>query len=111
MAEFKISKILKSDKGQSAVEYLLLMAVLASITYTVFHNPEFKKFMSSDSGVFASMRRGMIYSYRYGRDITTSENPDNAMSFEYNGTNHELYVNQKESATRFFMGTLPYGDQ
>jgi hypothetical protein len=65
--------------------------------------------MSTDTGIFGNMRKGMMYSYRYGRDVKTSDNYDNAMAFEYGNASHELYVNKKENASRFFMGTLPYG--
>ncbi len=111
MAKFFISKILNSEKGQSAVEYILLIAVIASVTFAVINNKKFKDFMKGDSGLFASMREGMMYSFRYGRDIRTAENPEQSFSFEYNSPNHDLYMIKGKNETHFFMGQEAYGEQ
>jgi len=63
--EFKKQSIL-NEKGQSAVEYLLLLVVVTSLSYAVFKNPKFKEFFGQDSSFFAAMRDRMQYSYRHG---------------------------------------------
>jgi len=109
MAKLQCLKILKSAKGQGVVEYILLLAVVASITFIVFKDKNFKAFIKGDSGMFATMKRGMMYSYRYGRDLQTAENYDAAMGFEYTTNQHDQYLNKARNESHYFMGAEPYG--
>lgn len=111
MAEFKLSQILKSQRGQSVVEYIMLLAVISSVVFIVFKNPKFKTMFQSDAGLFATMRKGMMYSYRYGRQyINDDAEYENALNFEYNSNNHNLYLDKAGNQSRFFMGTEKYGE-
>lgn len=109
MAKFQFSKILKSEKGQGLVEYILLLAVVSSVTFIVFKDKRFKAFIKGDSGMFATMKRGMMYSYRYGRDLQSAENYDAAMGFEYSTNQHDQYINKSRNESHYFMGAEPYG--
>ncbi len=55
--------LVKSQKGQTVVEYLLLLAVLVFISSMIFRTPVFKMWMGSDSPLFSELRRQMVYSY------------------------------------------------
>jgi Flp pilus assembly pilin Flp len=110
MAKLSFFKILKSNKGQSAVEYILLLALIASITFAVTKNRNFQAFIKGDSGLFSTMRKGMSYTYRYGREYIEGSEAEAAMSFEYDSPNHELYLNKKENQSRFIMGITTYGE-
>ncbi len=109
MAKFQCSKVLNSEEGQGVVEYILLLAVVSTITFMVFKDKNFKAFIKGDSGMFATMKRGMMYSYRYGRDLQSTENYDSAMSYEYTSNQHEQYLNKQRNESHYFMGAEPYG--
>ena len=111
MAKSFSHKILNSSRGQSAVEYIMLLAVISSLTYVVLNNKQFKDFMKGDAGLFATMKRGMTYSYRYGRDLTTAKDYDQAVGFEYTTTAHDQYVDQSKNESHFFMGLGEYAAQ
>lgn len=108
MAKLRTVKILKNNKGQSVVEYILLLSVIVSISYIIYHNRRFQAFARGDAGFFASMKKGISYSYRYGRDVNTASNYDNQMNFEYQSSGHDTYFNSQEGQSRFFMGLKEY---
>ena len=110
MAVFQIHKIIKNKKGQSTVEYILLLGLLSSLVFVVFKNSKFKTLFQSDAGLFSTMRKGMSYTYRFGREYRDSAEYDNAFSFEYTNGQHPLYFNKEANTSRFFSGTTVYGE-
>ena len=109
MAKLQNIIFLRNSKGQSAVEYILLLAVLSSIGYSLYNNRRFKDFIGGEKGLFVAMRKGMEYSYRYGRPLDESVSFDEAMEFQYTTNKHDLYFNSNDNRTRFFTGTNEYG--
>lgn len=101
--------LLKSERGQSAVEYILLLAVISSISYAFFNNAKFKAFFGKNSGYFTSLRQGMSYSYRYGRELKGDTDFDTAMSFDYRSPQHDTYYDRRTNKSRFFTGVNEYG--
>lgn len=110
MAVFQIYKIINNKKGQGTVEYILLLALISSLVFVVFKSSKFKTLFQSDAGVFSTMRKGMAYTYRYGREYKDTAEYDTAMSFEYSNAQHPLYFNKQSNASRFFSGTEKYGE-
>lgn len=110
MAKLQSSNFLGNSKGQSAVEYILLLAVIASISFAFYRNKNFKEFMKGDKGLFVALRHSMEYSYRYGRELGPNVDYDNAMSFKYQTNKHDTYYNPEENRSRFFSGLAPYGE-
>lgn len=49
MAKLQTSVLLKNKKGQSVVEYILLLAVISSIGYSFYNNRAFKDFIKGAS--------------------------------------------------------------
>ena len=111
MAKLQNFDFLKNEKGQSIVEYILLLAVLSSIGYSFYNNAAFKEFIKGEAGLFKHIRQGMEYSYRYGREFKQSTDYDKAMNFDYRTNQHDTYFNEEENRSRFFGGTEPYGGQ
>ena len=95
-------KIIKNSLGQSTVEYILLLAVLVGIGVTIFKNPRFKNLLSGKDGFFLTMRKGMAYSYRYGRMPSTDAEYEAGMQFEYSTLKHDTYYNSSAGQTHFF---------
>lgn len=110
MAKLQNIVFLKNSKGQSVVEYILLLAVLSSIVFGVLNNKKFKELVNGNQGLFDSLRKRMEYSYRYGRQLDSEVNHDEAMEFSYQTNKHDTYFNKKENQSRFFSGLEPYGE-
>ncbi|TDJ05741.1 MAG: hypothetical protein E2O68_06065 [Deltaproteobacteria bacterium] len=96
---------LKGNDGQSALEYILLLMVVVSLSMTVFKSDAFKNFMGPDSVYFETLRKRFEYTYRYGSPpITgTEEGDSNAYS-----SRHDSYYNSTRGQTRFFTPAEPY---
>lgn len=110
MAEFFKILILKNNRGQSVVEYILLLVVISAIGFTVYNNQRFKEFLGGQTGFFSALRKGMAYSYRYGRELKADTEFEEAMSFDYQTRDHDTYFNKESGKSRFFEGTTSYGD-
>ena len=109
MAKLQNLVFLKNSKGQSVVEYILLLVVLSSLGYTFYNNKRFKDFIRGDVGLFATIRKKMEYSYRYGRDLNADVDYDQAMDFRYLTNKHDTYYDPNGNQSRFFTGLAPYG--
>ena len=101
-------RLLRNNLGQSAVEYILLLAVLSSLGYSFYNNKLFKSFLNGKSGMFAAMKQGMSYSYRYGIEFKNGTDFDTKMNFEYSGRDHDLYYNGAAGTSRFFSGNVVF---
>lgn len=108
MAKLLSSRLLKNNLGQSAVEYILLLAVLSSLGYTFYNNKRFKDFLKGKDGMFATMKKGMSYSYRYGLELKKDTPFDEKLDFDYQTNKHDTYLNSNEGQSRFFSGQGPY---
>jgi hypothetical protein len=94
--------VLKSQLGQSAVEYIFLIAVIMSIVSAVF-NSNFFKDIFGEEGSFATVFKAEIeYSYRHGLRGNQPFNPPNYVE------PHDTYVDGTTGRTRFFSHANPY---
>lgn len=107
VAKFKNNYLLNT-RGQSVVEYILLLAVLSALGFTVFNNARFKDFMAG-KGFFENIRKGMEYSYRYGRELKSASDYERGSTFEYTSYSHDSYYNTEKDQSRFFTGVNKYG--
>jgi hypothetical protein len=90
---------LKNEKGQSMLEYVLLLAVVATIGMTLFKSKVFTNFMGPNSVFFETLRNNYEYTYRYGSPRTGLEDPTEGNAYS---SRHESYYNGALSETRFF---------
>lgn len=100
-----MGKTLLDSKGQSTVEYILLLVVVASLATTVFKSDAFKELFGEDSSFFATVKKRVQFTYRHAIE-------DEKETDEYNydqGTKHYSYYNEEESRTRFFLPLAEYG--
>ena len=102
MAKSFSTRLLKNKFGQSSVEYILLLAVLTSLGYTFYNNKKFKDFMRGKDGMFATMKKGMSYSYRYGLEYTQEVDAEEKSNFDYRSNKHDTYLNSQTNSSRFF---------
>ena len=97
MAKLQNIIFLKDSKGQSAVEYILLLAVLSSIGYAFYQNKNFKDFIKGEKGLFASLEKRMEYSYRYGRELDENVDLEDAMALSIKLINTTLITTLKKT--------------
>ena len=69
----------KNIKGQSTVEYVLLLAVVLTFMTTIWNSKAFKDFFSKDSKFFAAISEKVRVSYRFAAvvpiDTGIGDNP------------------------------------
>ena len=59
---------LLGSSGQTTVEYVLLLAVVFLIVFTIFRNPKFKEFMGENGAFFAATKGIIEHSYQFTLD-------------------------------------------
>ena len=94
--------MINNSKGQSTVEYILLLAVVVSLALAFLNSPVFKRFVGKDSQLMQKLYVQMSYSYRHGRMGTVDSS-----NYE---KEHETYFNPDEGRSRFFAPVTKYPD-
>ncbi len=107
MAKSFSIRLLRNNLGQSAVEYILLLAVLSSLGYTFYNNKKLKDFLKGQDGMFAVMKKGMSYSYRYGLEFKKDTPYDEKKDFDCQTNQHDTYLSP-EGQSHFFTGAEAY---
>jgi len=84
--------------GQSTVEYVLLLAVVASLVFTVINSARFKDLLGEGGGFAVRMKDEMEWNYRFG-----SQYYGDSAAFNVNlsSRNHPGYYNQTKGTTHF----------
>lgn len=96
MAKFFRQKL---NKGQSSVEYILLLAVVVALAMGVFRSRQFQSFFGDDSEFFEAMKEHIEVNYRFGMYV---EDPTE--------TPHSGYFVQGRNS-RFFSGKDAYPNE
>ena len=60
--------------------------------------------------MFATMKKGMSYSYRYGLEYKQDTPFDTKMDYNYADKSHDTYYNASENTSHFFTGQAAYGE-
>lgn len=94
--------------GQSTVEYVLLLAVVVSLVFTVINSARFKDLLGEGGGFALRMKDEMEWNYRFA-----SQYYGDASAFNVNlgSRNHPGYYNQRKGATHFIGPLRPYPQQ
>lgn len=102
--EIKRKTFLKifGKSGQSTVEYILLLAVVSSMGFTVYNSRFFKQMFGENSSVFDALRKRMEYDYRY-----TQDGAEDTLGTDYNGQ-HESYFAQGGAESHYFFPQNEY---
>ena len=97
---------LKNEKGQTVVEYILLLAVSASLIMTFYRSSTFKKLFGEQGVVGQVYKRESEWGYRHAY---LSGSKEGANSLPYTSAReHPSYYNSSEGRTRFFGPSDPY---
>ena len=87
------------ERGQSTIEYVLLLAVVVALASTVFKSKLFQEVFGRDSDFMAALIVRMEYAYRHGR----MGDEDNR-----NYQQHPTFYNKEEGKSRFFAPAEAY---
>ena len=96
--------VLKNERGQTMVEYILLLAVVVSVVYTFMNSNAYKKLFGS-AGSFGKIAKTQTEAaYRYSTMKVNSElSRDNR-----DGSIHPSYHDENAGGTRFFGPKVAY---
>lgn len=92
--------VMKSEKGQTVVEYILLLVVAVSLVLTVYRSQAFKRIFGEQGLLGQQIKSQSEYSYRHAgpRSAVTVDVPrDNK-----DGASHPSYTDPAVGGTRFF---------
>ncbi len=101
--EYKISFRILNNRGQSAVEYILLMVVLISLSLSVFNSRYFKDFFDEDGAFFETIATQIENSYRNALFVEQN-------NLDYNSPHPSFYDANAGGGggSRFFVGKNAY---
>jgi len=97
---------LLNEKGQSTVEYILLLVVIVTFITTVFNSRSFKEFFGDDSAFFNAIAKGMRSNYRYSSVVPEADDIGLAPVKA-----HPSFFSSESNTSRFFTfdgGGQPY---
>jgi len=91
--------------GQSTVEYLLLLAVVISLAYTIINSSRFKELLGEGGTLGTTMRLENEWNYRFAKP----RNPTTPASWSgANVADHPSYWNAATGSTHFVAPVKPY---
>ena len=94
---FKRSNFFLSTKGQTTVEYIMLIAVVISLVAFVARSKIFTDYFGEEGEFSETFRSQFEYTYRHGLNGRKPYQP-----FDYSRSNHETYARPGGGASRFF---------
>lgn len=93
---------LLGQKGQSAIEYILLLGVIFALGIGIIRSAYFEDFIGQDSRIFAKLERSIEFTYRHALFGESGDRAD--------PNRHESYYNNQKNETRFFTSYDPGDD-
>lgn len=102
------SKILKSESGQTAVEYILLLVVAISLVLTFYRSATYQRIFGENGQLGTQLKSENEFAYRHAFLRNRDPGPVPASYSEV--AEHPSYSNPGGgSKTRFFGPLSPYG--
>lgn len=96
---------LLSQRGQTVVEYILLLAVSASLIVTFYRSSAFQRFFGSE-GQFGKVHK-LESEWGYRHALATGRVPETNEP-KATASQHPSYFNSKVGASRFFGASSQY---
>ena len=91
-------------RGQSTVEYILVLGVVISLGIMLLGRSSlFQKYLANNSIFIDGVKNYWEYTYRHGGDPNGRLNSNSVV-----GQKHDLYQNQEEGASHFFITAKAY---
>ena len=101
---------IRNQKGQTVVEYILLLAVAISLVITFYNSEAFKRLFGNQGAVGLRIKNETEFSYRhaYSVDHQSKQIPPDIAPNNRDISVHPSYWDSKNSGTRFFGPQDPY---
>jgi phosphoribulokinase len=96
---------LRNDRGQTMVEYILLLAVSISLVMTFFRSEAFRRMFGEEGRLGTLIKTEAEYSYRHAY---IRGNVGNIPADNRRGSAHPSYFGPETNDTRFFGAKEPY---
>ncbi|MBF0359760.1 MAG: hypothetical protein HQK49_02060 [Oligoflexia bacterium] len=107
---FNSNKCLEKDnnhKGQSVVEYIMLLMVVISLAIIVLRHPKFKEMLGANGTFYAGMRKNIEHGYKHGYSYNSKETDVDGNVSDIDNGEHWSYYSKVKQESRFFQ-TLSY---
>lgn len=95
-----------NQAGQSTVEYIMLMALMATLVFGVLKSDPFQEIFGDNSRYFSGLASIIQFSYRHGYLGDSDERDGDNYNYSGGTVNHQSY--RLDDTTRFFVPTEPY---
>lgn len=96
---------MKSQRGQTLVEYILLLAVAVTLVLTFYRSNAFKKLFGSQGAIGTKIKSQSEFAYRHAYSLN---NLGDVPRTNKDGANHPSYYDDANQGTRFFGPKDPY---
>lgn len=101
--EDKKSHNFLNNRGQSTVEYILLLVVVTSLITVVMKSPQIRQWVGGGGELYKTIARSIEFSYRYGHNGI-----DDNFQNNYNNIGLKSYSMDDGSGSRFFSPETKY---
>lgn len=103
---------IRNERGQTVVEYILLLVVAISLVITFFNSEAFRRLFGSQGAVGQRIKKESEFSYRHAYGVDYREGGKNIPSdIDRNNrdiSSHPSYADPIHGGTRFFGPKDPY---
>lgn len=105
--------VLKNQRGQTLVEYILLLSVAVSLVITFYNSEAFRRLFGKNGAVGRNIKQESEFSYQqaYPRSVrkpgTSNEPPEDLPTIRDINT-YPSYKDTADGGTRFFGPREPY---
>lgn len=93
--------VVRSEKGQTVVEYILLLSVAVSLVLTIYRSESFKRIFGEQGTLGKQVKSQSEYSYRHAGPKANADVVDIARDNK-DGAAHPSYTDPAAGGTRFF---------
>lgn len=100
-----LSQRLLSQRGQTMVEYILLLAVSVALVVTFYRSAAFQRYFGSEGRLGQQYKAEAEWGYRHAfiKGRTPESNQPKSTASE-----HSSYYSQERGSSRFFSASDPY---
>ena len=96
--------VLNNQRGQTVVEYILLLAVVVSLVFTFYKSQTFQSLFGANGSIGQTIKDGSEFNYRHAYP----RKPGDINQADYAGASHPSYFDSISGETRFFGPKEPY---
>lgn len=105
-------KSLKSQEGQTLVEYILLLVVAVSLVLTFYNTETFKRLFGEQGEIGQQIKSQNEFAYRHAFSSSGVDRvrPADVPPDNKDGSQHPSYADVTNGGTRFFGPKEAYGE-